>query len=374
MSFVGLLIIFFGIMLVGTVLVLMSRRIILGRYLQWRLEKIREWGRIIDGIIARMDEPTPAEVHSLEVVGPMTRSVLEDVLMSRIDLMAGNSRIPLIRLFQRSRLLNLCITELEHKSVMKRRKAADMLGRAAGRDYAGHLMNALDDPDGAVRVIAARSLGKMGIQIAAVPMVEQFKALEENECRMVADALINLGSAALLPLSVVLLDRRERVRYYAALTISNICEEGRCQLIVMRSMPRRRATDVPFSFPSGLIEHLLRLTWDDSPRIRRASVRALSSLNIGRAAARIERLLARDSEPEVRLEAARAMAQLARTESASVMLDALHDPDWGVQCAAAQSLIDMGAPWVERLGYPPHDGERIIAWRDEIIAGVGLWR
>lgn len=364
---------FFLIIVLALVLLLVTRRLVLGRYLRWRLNKIREWGLILDRIIARMGDPSPAEIYELKAEGPLTRSILEEILLARIDLMAGHSRLPLIKLFQQTNLLNLCIADLDSREVDKRRKAADMLGRAASREYSNYLVQVLNDPDGTVRMIAARGLGKMGIQIAAPAMVDQLEELEEKQCLVIVDALINLGSAALVPLGRALNQGSEAKRYFAALAIANICEAGRCQVIVMRRTPRRRITDVPAEFPADLPGRLINLTWDQSPRVRRAAVEALASLQVMKAAPRVEKMLAGDYDPVVRAAAAAALSLLSRAESATVILDALNDPSWEVRCQAANALIELGGPWLNRLRQPDYQGTRAKSWLGEIEAAVHSW-
>lgn len=364
---------FFLLVLAALVLLLVTRRLVLGRYLRWRISKLREWGSLLDRIVARMDEPRPAEMFALAAEGPFTRSVLEELLLERMDLLAGRSRLPLIKVFQQSTLLNRCIADLEEHGVEKRRKAADMIGRAASREYAGHLAASLKDPDGAVRMIAARGLGKMGIQIAAPAMVDQLEVLEERQCLVIVDALINLGSASLVPLSRALTAASEQKRFYSALAVSQICEAGRCQLIIMRRMPRRRVTDVPAEFPSDLPVRLIELTWDSSPRVRRAATDGLASLQVTNATQRVEKLLVGDQDPRVRRAAAAALSLLARAESAEPVLDALNDPSWEVQREAANTIIELGGPWLDRLRLGDYRDTGASRWLSEIEAGVRSW-
>lgn len=364
-------VIVFSLLVVGIALLLLLRRIIVGRLLGRRLRKIDEWGGLLDGIIARMDSPLPAEISELSFKGRFNRRVLEEVLLERMDLMAGNSRIPLIEVYRETGLLDMVLKELKSGKVGTRRRAADNLGRGASRDMAPHLLKSLDDPDVIVRSIAAKSLGKLGIQTAAPRMVTLFPELPEDICIVIASALIDLGASTLEPLAEALVHESEKVRYFAALVVGHICEEGRCRLEVMKAMPCRRATDVSARYPPVLNERLRLLTHDESNRVRIAAIEALASLQDTDAAPRLEEMLQQESGARIRAAAAKALAETGTAHSVYPLIGALDDHVWEVARAASRSLVALGPPAIERLAAPGMDSPGIEKWRPEIMELAG---
>ncbi len=356
----------FLILVVLLVGLLLFRRIIVGRFYLWRFQKGKLWGRLLNRMVARMDDPRPAELEELTFAGRITRELLQEVLLARMDLLVGRSRLPLIKVFRETGLQNLSLIELKSRDVWARRRAADSLGRAGGREVARQLIVSLTDPDEDVRGIAARSLGRLGVQVAAPHMVTLFQSLEEDFCLVIANALVDLGPSTLLPLTRGLVNDSEKTRYFSALAISRICEEGRCRHEVMKALPMRRATDVKAVYPTRLNDRLRRLTRDESPRVRRAAVEAqASTMDVG-ATERLEQILADDPVPEVRAAAAKALGDMEAVESAERLLMALNDHSWQVAYEASRALAAMGAPELERLEQPGLRETRAPEWRDEI--------
>jgi hypothetical protein len=357
----------FFILVVGIVFLLVVRRSIIGRFLKWRLAMLDAWGETLDRIIARMDEPYPAEINYLTFTSRFTQEVLSEVLLSRMDLLVGNSRMPLIRVFEQTGLLNLSLIELKGKKVWKRRHAADNLGRGARRDVSPHLVEALGDPDPEVQAIAARSLGKLGIQTAAPYMVSLFASLPDDICVAVADSLIDLGQSTLEPLADALNGDSESSRYFSALTVSHICEEGRCRIEIINAMPRRRATDVvPAHYPSILNERLLLLLTDKSARVRKAAIEALASLQDFAAVPSLQVTVREDPVPGVRAAAARALGIIKAADSRAILVEALNDPVWEVEYAASRALVAHGDSGSEALKSLGHEGTRAWLWLPEI--------
>jgi len=110
-----------------------------------------------------------------------------------MDLLVGNSRIPLIQVFEQTGMKNVSIMELKHRNIWIKRHAADNIGRGGGREIANILINALTDTDDDVSAIAAKNLGRLGIQIAALQMINLLTSLEEPGCIVVTKALVDLG-------------------------------------------------------------------------------------------------------------------------------------------------------------------------------------
>ena len=86
---------------------------------------------------------------------------------------------------------------------------------------------------------------------------------------------------------------------------------------------------------------LLPLAGDEDARVRKAAIQTLGKVGEDASAEAAVRLL-RDPKPFVRAHAARALAELDRTDYAASVAELLGDADWWVRSAAKQSLEMMG--------------------------------
>jgi HEAT repeat protein len=121
-----------------------------------------------------------------------------------------------------------------------------------------------------------------------------------------------------------------------------------------------------------LEEALLPLADDEDARVRKAAVQTLGKVGDGAAADAAERLL-RDPKPFVRAHAARALAELDRTDLAGSVAELLGDADWWVRAAAKQSLEMMGTDvWPALMRCLDHTDGFVRNGAAEVFQNLGI--
>ena len=360
------------VMVLGMCVLLVIRRIFISPFLRRRAKRTETWGELIDRITGRLSEPTEEELKAFSYRGRWARADLEETLFKRLDLLRGKSRIPLAAIFEKAGLQKLALAELESSRTWTRRRAADKLGRGGNREVATALLLALRDDDEDVRAIAARSLGKLGVLSAAPYMVSLLPDLSEDRCIVVANTLIDIGEASINPLQEMLDNPDEKTRYFAALTIANICDVHACAIGTRSDHPLRRETDLIDKISPEAPRKVQALLYDSSPRVRRAAVEALDSMCIREPGAmeRLAEMLHADENAAVRAAAATALGAAGEPTSADVLTAALADDSWEVGYAASRALVASGEAGVKVLAEVA-PGSSAARWIPEIMELAG---
>jgi hypothetical protein len=117
---------------------------------------------------------------------------------------------------------------------------------------------------------------------------------------------------------------------------------------------------------------LLPLADDPDARVRKAAIQTLGKIGDGSAAEVAVRLL-RDPKPFVRAHAARALAELDRTDLAASVAELLGDADWWVRAAAKQSLEMMGTDvWPSLMRCLDHPDGFVRNGAAEVFQNLGI--
>ncbi len=186
-----------------------------------------------------------------------------------------------------SGLLEPEVARLRHWSALQRIEACRILGRVGQADAIPPLVERLRDPDTAVRRQAIGALADLGAVEALGPVVEAIDAAAEWGNLLVIMAVARLGPARAPQIGALLEASRSPAMTKALLQVTG----------------------------------LLRVAADP------ASVRALAT----------------HPDPEIRIEAIRALGALAPdVESVTVCLAAMDDPEWPARALAARSLGRLG--------------------------------
>ena len=121
-----------------------------------------------------------------------------------------------------------------------------------------------------------------------------------------------------------------------------------------------------------LESELLSLADDPDARVRKAAIQTLGKVGDGAAAEAAVRLL-RDPKPFVRAHAARALAELDRTDLAASVAELLGDADWWVRSAAKQSLEMMGPDvWPSLMRCLDHPDGFVRNGAAEVFQNLGI--
>jgi hypothetical protein len=176
---------------------------------------------------------------------------------------------------------------LKSNDVTERRDTARTLG-VMGFDVATPgLIEALDDSDGKVQLLAAEALGKIGDKRAAAPLVEKLPYAEPGVKRFILGALGKIGDAAALEPMVQALSNEPEgdVRASAAYGLGELGD-------------------------AGAVEPLTAALRDDYSWVRFEACGALRKLKARSARSALERVAANDDDEQVRKAATKALEEM----------------------------------------------------------------
>jgi HEAT repeat protein len=213
------------------------------------------------------------------------------------------------------------------------------------------LVALLKDPNPDLRRIAAQSLGKIARKEAIPALVGALRDPDAGVRRHAAWALGMIGEEALgpdrSPLAGLLFDTDAGVREAAAtalgltgdtqagieLLLERIAEPG-----VPADSKRLAAVSLGGMEARSAVTHLSRLLQDRDPLVRRWAVAALGEIADERAVAPLGRLLAKDPDAGVRLEAAFRLGKFGGVAARPALTAALKDADENVRRVAEAAL------------------------------------
>ena len=234
--------------------------------------------------------------------------------------------------------------------VRVRRAAVEILGDLPDREAGGVLRIAVQDRDATVRMTALRSLARAG-DARAVPVASGALVDPEPAVRRAAILAVDTlahGSPATDPIRGLLADPDDAVRAAAA---SALLDE-----------PAHDAAVVVLQAMLG----------SDEPRARELALEALEG-TASSEAFDMGALGLRDSNPRVRVAAARALATADPTRATLVLVGALDDEDGDVRRALAHSLGRVGTSSLEPVLaalFDPAFAEGALVALAQLPAGV----
>jgi HEAT repeat protein len=242
------------------------------------------------------------------------------LLMEISERLSPSGREPLRELFSSLPIRTKEISALQSRDWQRRLQAASRLAYLGDGDSAAALLDTLGDPVLSVRLVAARSLGRLGETRAVTPIILAFDLPGEMNQRQVAEALLTFGAAAVPPLLEVL-ERPQGTYSDNAINLA------------ARVLGLLRAP--------GAIHRLAELLDHAEFRVRLNAVRSLGLIGDRSSADDIARL-ATDSAWEVRNVVMQALGRLHSDRHLDHLVRALHDSSWWVRFSAAQALWQLG--------------------------------
>ena len=222
--------------------------------------------------------------------------------------------------------------------------SAEALGRPGDPAAIPALIQALADPDAAVRHAAAHALAWLG-DPAAFPILAH--ALADSDAGVRRDAAIALGDlgdpAALPHLVQALADRDGSVRVYAAYALGYLGDSAAISPLLQAFADRDGSVRVAAAYALGrlgdpaALPHLTHALNDPAVYMCRAAAEALGRLGDPTAIPALVQALA-DREAGVRVAAAEALGRLGDPAALPPLTRALADPKTDVRRAAVHAL------------------------------------
>lgn len=238
--------------------------------------------------------------------------------------------------------------KLKSTDASERRQGAELLGQGRNPKGAPALMNALADESPAVRQAAADALGLMTWRPAS-PKLSQM-LLEDKESSVRQQAAISLSyimdPAAGPALSKALKDDEPSVRYAALHTISVLkyapAEEQVADLLASKDANMRRGAIAALgnlkAAKSGAA--IVAALADEDRFVKTEAIKAIGNIPYEAGAPELVKLLDKQQQPAVRVEAALALSKMGRKDGLLTAYEFLRAPEISVR---SQSLTVLGS-------------------------------
>jgi HEAT repeat protein len=245
------------------------------------------------------------------------QAVLAEVLGRYSRALRGDADRRIAAYFRESPALATATRELGSRRMWRRAAAAYSLGDMRCAEAAPALLRALDDDKPEVRGAVARSLGRLGVHEAALPLVEAF-ASRRVSTEVVGEALIELGPGVVPELRNMAGHPDSQIRAAAITLLGLVGDSG----------------DSPVAIGA------LR---DSSADVRRAGAEALRRIGSSDAEAALRASLD-DRAEVVRAAAAESLGVIGSRSAAAELLEVARNDEFRPAHAAAEALarIDPG--------------------------------
>ena len=227
-----------------------------------------------------------------------------------------------------------------------RSKSAENLGLIRHEPSWPLLVNALEDPNPDIQMVAVRALAEIHHPGSFLPLVEELhKAVLGSapslSVRAVKTALVSFPLQSARELRPSLRHSNPRIRFLATDIIREMVEleaSGKSDFRLDRTNFNDETAGI----------FLTDLPFDDNPDVRARAAPVIACL-AGPCAASTLFILLEDSAWFVRLHAVRSLARHRFVSAGDRVASALTDPNWRVREAAVRTLRDFGRPGLDLL-------------------------
>jgi HEAT repeat protein len=268
------------------------------------------------------------------------QAVLAEVLGRYSRKLTGAAHARIADYFRGTPAVRVALHDLRARRMWRRAAAAYRLGDMADPEVAPALFAALDDGSRQVRAACARSLGRLGIVDAALPLVEAFVS-RRVPSGVAGQALVELGPAAVPELRRIAEHPEPQIRA-AAVTLIGLVGDSREAPLAVSALEdpsadvRRAAAETLSRIGGAAAEPPLRAALSDRLHfVRAAAAAALGALHSDAALPQLLEI-ARTDEFRPARAAAQAVARIAPRELAA----AANEPGAGPHLHEA---ADLGA-------------------------------
>ena len=301
-----------------TLVVVLATAFVLGRE-ALRRRKMHAALRRLEAARQMLDGSAPEQMAELIV---KLRASFDRLTLERAvsQLLGSESQRELgARLFHELGMIDPYAKKLrDARGWAERAHAAQALGRAGCEESIPALVLTLRDPheDGSVKTAAGEALAKLRDPRAVPFLVRELRQVDES-ARTVAEALVSFGDVAVPELLNLLADESNpSSRVWAA-----------------RILGHSRAADA--------VEPLIALLFSRNDLLRIAAVAALGEIQDRRALQPLVQATLRDPAPQVRAEAAAAVARIEAEGAVDVLVAALADPDYVTRLRALEAFESL---------------------------------
>lgn len=309
-----------GLFVLGAAVLALSLAVVAGRLV--RLGRVRRRARLVaevrPDLIRLADHMDQSAMRRLARLDARHWAAAAPVAAGLLRTLGGESRAAMVDLFEQRGVAGQALAATRSRSAVKRARAAETLGDLGHRPAVGLLCRLLEDHDEAVRLVAARSLGRIGDARATRPLLDSLGSGRQVPEHVIAQALSRLGPRAVPMLVEGVAAPDARVRGLAIETLGRLGGHGAIGAVIEA------------------------LEGDESLAVRIHAAQALGRL--GLPAATRPLLTATDSgEPVLRAAAVEALRVLGDPAAAPRLGELLADPVQQVASEAARSLLGLGA-------------------------------
>jgi HEAT repeat protein len=249
-------------------------------------------------------------------IGAALSGRLSQLASDEVSQLELTTRLDVIRSLEEQGVIARFLRDVKSPLKWTRAHALRILGELKVPASVPALLEALEDRDPDVRIVAARSLGRMRLQAAEEALVAQLGKHEQAVSARIAAICIEMGSRTGPLLIRTLRDGKPKARFWAARILGEVQESRACR---------------------SLGDALL----DPDPDVRSASAWALGSI-ADRSSAPIVETALRDPVWYVRAHAAEALGKIGDTSMTSALADLLADRSWWVRRNALDALVRLG--------------------------------
>jgi HEAT repeat protein len=246
--------------------------------------------------------------------------LLSQQLVEMLASLRGAQQQQLVELAAEAGLVQRDLRGLASRGYRARARAAENLGFYGGAEHTAALAPLLEDPEEAVRAVAARALSRIGTVEAANALVAHLTSASELTSMRMAENLERIGDLAAPRLTELLSSEQQADR--------------RGQALAARILGNLRVAEAR----EGLGAVLGR-RWN-------ADLRAQATLALGKIGhpGDVPTLMAatRDGSWPVRVQAATALGLVGDVSTVPVLRRLVGDDQWWVRVSAAQALANMG--------------------------------
>jgi HEAT repeat protein len=280
--------------------------------------------------------------HELVAIPDDAWRAAEPGALALLGKLRGEAHAALISVFLRRGVARRAMRDLQHRSRVRRARAAQVLGDLELRAAVPELCRLLEDRQSEVRVVAVRALGRIGDPSAAWRLIASLDRPDPVPSLLVTHTLVQLGADAEVTLSAALDHPQARVR-----------------VVCLDALGLLGAT--------GAVARIARvLSADDSLDVRVAAAANLGRLGTRSAIEPLTGALAPARPMPLRAAAARALGDLGAASVVPHLETLLDDDAFRVAHEAAHALRRLGRAGIDAL-------RRVVAREADIArtAGVG---
>jgi HEAT repeat protein len=267
----------------------------------------------------------PAQVDALVTLDQAAWRAVEGTAVAMLGKVRGEAYEALVTVFERRGAGVRALRELNRADPVRRSRSAEVLGNLARRESVPPLCGLLSDPDPDVRAVATRALGRIGDSAATQPLLGAVAGRRGIPPPLVAHAVLRLGTGA-QPGLIAACDHFD---------------------------PWVRATAVEVLGLAGAVtaaDRVVRLLAEETDtEVRVRACTALGRMGTRSALAPLIEAAGSTAPAGVGPATAQAMGELGAAAAAPALAALLHEPHHHVAHAAAQSLLRLGAAGRESL-------------------------